>query len=188
MPFYKRIYSPAELQFIAARSWQRMKERVLEGRAAESLGNETLRYPALRSTPREIAGSKNQGWRIRPAVCWRDVCALSKGAQTCQTTARLRHPSFFMSFRGPKAHGDRPQKVEVCASRPKAPALRGAVYSSVGGSWADPSPGRSWRSSPPPARNRVHWSLERKPALVSTALGRELMSQRFVLPKGDHSA
>ena len=24
-----------------------------------------------------------------------------------------------MSFRGPKAHGDRPQKSEVCASRPK---------------------------------------------------------------------
>ena len=104
MPFCKRIYSLGELQFIAARSWQRMKGRVLQGRAAESLGNETLRYPALRSTPREIAGSKNRGWRIRPAVYWWDVCALSKGAQTCQTTARLRHPSFFMSFRGPTPH------------------------------------------------------------------------------------
>ena len=48
------------------------------------------------------------GWRIRPAVIWRDVCAFWTGAQTCQTTARLRHPRlFFMGSRGPKAHGDR---------------------------------------------------------------------------------
>ena len=46
----------------------------------------------LRLPPSVHSDSKNQGWRIRPAVLWRDVCALSKGAQTCQTTARLRHP------------------------------------------------------------------------------------------------
>jgi hypothetical protein len=55
------------------------------------------------------------GWRIRPAVLWRDVCVFWTGAQTCQTTARLRHPRvFFMGFRGPKAHGSDTGR-RVCA-------------------------------------------------------------------------
>ena len=49
------------------------------------------------------------GWRIRPAVLWRDVCAFWTAVQTCPTTARLRHPRvFFMGFRGPKAMGTDP--------------------------------------------------------------------------------
>jgi len=53
--------------------------------------------------------AEKPGWRIRPAVLWRDVCAFWTGAQTCQTTARLRQPRlFFMGFRGSKFHRDRP--------------------------------------------------------------------------------
>jgi hypothetical protein len=50
MPFYKRIYSPGEPQFIAAHPGRRMKERVFEGKAADSLENESLMRYQLRAT------------------------------------------------------------------------------------------------------------------------------------------
>jgi hypothetical protein len=62
---------------------------------------------------REPRRVEKPGWRIRPAVLWRDVCAFRTGAQTCQTTARLCHPRlFFMGFCGPKAHEDRLQATD----------------------------------------------------------------------------
>ena len=41
------VYSPLEVRLIATRSCRGVKEGVYEGRAAESLGNETPRYPPL---------------------------------------------------------------------------------------------------------------------------------------------
>jgi len=62
------------------------------------------------SRPRARAGCpRDSGQDAR--TTWR------RGAQTCHTTARLRHPwLFFMGFRGPKAQGERPEE-QVCATQ-----------------------------------------------------------------------
>jgi len=99
------VLMPAQFHFLikpepaesTSRPLQELKQRTAQGVVSvltENQGHAWRRkmLNGLRLPPSVHSDSKNQGWRIRPAVLWRDVCALSKGAQTCQTTARLRHP------------------------------------------------------------------------------------------------